>query len=304
MIISDIYAGLGNQMFQYAFARALQEKTGERLLLNGYSAVRTNDIRHFSLSPFNLPKCVECPDIKTQRFWDLYSKIKRRIITKNNANLLYGEDNLNKMIKKGMYITRDLYEYYDLPVSKKKLKYIIGFWQNAKYFESISDKIRSELKVAVPPSKENEKMLEKISGCNAVCVHIRLGDYLLEQNKALNICTEDYYIKGMDYISENTQNPTFFVFSYSHDDIEYIKNNYHFEKFNPVYVDLSNPDYEELRLMYSCNHFIIANSTFSFWAQYLGEYEEKIVVAPKEWNREKHQDDSGIFMDNWHLIEV
>jgi hypothetical protein len=70
------------------------------------------------------------------------------------------------------------------------------------------------------------------------------------------------------------------------------------------YVDLNNPDYEELRLMYSCKHFIISNSTFSWWAQYLGEYDKKIVVAPSKWNNKDNVDDSGIYMPEWEVLEV
>nr|WP_082665809.1 alpha-1,2-fucosyltransferase [Exiguobacterium chiriqhucha] len=53
---------------------------------------------------------------------------------------------------------------------------------------------------------------------------------------------------------------TFFVFS---DDIEKVKSDYQFEE-NFIYVQGFN-DYESLRIMYHCNHFIISNSSFSWW---------------------------------------
>ena len=107
----------------------------------------------------------------------------------------------------------------------------------------------------------------------------------------------------MKKITEQVENPVFYVFSNSSDDINWIKENYDFSDYNVEYVDLNNPDYEELRLMYSCKHFIISNSTFSWWAQYLCENENKIVIAPSEWNR--HFDDcSGIYMPEWQVIEV
>ena len=67
---------------------------------------------------------------------------------------------------------------------------------------------------------------------------------------------------------------------------------------------MNNPDYEELRLMYNCKHFVISNSTFSWWAQYLGDSPNKIVVAPSVWTHESHQDATDIFMNNWKLIEI
>lgn len=301
MIITDIYEGLGNQLFQYAFARGLQERTNEELKLIYYSSVRTKGLRNYALNHFKLTDKVSCPGIAVQKWYDFYGKLKRRILCNNNPKILYGEQKLLEMIDRGMYISRDVYNYYDLPVSKKKNKYIIGFWQSPKYFAGIEDQIRDELQVVTPPSKENEAKLKEIRASNAVCVHIRLGDYL--KYPKLNICTEKYYFEGMDYIAEHTENPKFYIFSYSHEDMEWIKNNYKF-KYDVEYVDLSNPDYEELRLMYNCKHFVISNSTFSWWAQFLSGNNDKVVVAPAEWNRESHQNAKDIYMDNWHLINV
>ena len=301
MIIADIYAGMGNQMFQYAFARALQERTGEKMIMNGFSAIRINDIRRYSLHHFKLSPKAKYPPYPIQMFYDFFGKLKRRIYCKNNQKILFGKEILLKMIDKGMYVSRDVYNYYDLPISKKRNKYIIGFWQSPKYFSHIEQKIKEEFTVTTPPSAENAEMLEKIKSTDSVCVHIRRGDYL--KYKELDICTEDYYLKAMDIIADKVGNPVFYIFSYNSEDIKYIKDNFKF-KYNVEYIDLNNPDYEELRLMYSCKHFIISNSTFSWWAQYLGRDDNKIVVAPSEWNREECQDASGMYIDSWHTVEV
>ena len=80
----------------------------------------------------------------------------------------------------------------------------------------------------------------------------------------------------MDLIANKIENPVFYIFSTGARDIEYIKKNYSF-KYLVKYINLDNPDYEELRLMTMCKHFILSNSSFSWWAQYLCEYKEKIV---------------------------
>jgi len=121
------------------------------------------------------------------------------------------------------------------------------------------------------------------------------------------VCSEEYYIKAMKYIESKLENPVFYIFSNTHEDIEWIKSNMKFrDKWNIKYVDQNNKDYVELFLMKSCYSFIISNSTFSWWAQYLSENENKIVVAPSIWNKEEiyKNESKKIYISDWHLIDV
>lgn len=305
MTVVDIFCGLGNQMFQYAYARALQEKRKDKkLYINNNTFKRIEHGRQYSLGYFSLNPNVEILGSGKAVCLDYYSKIKRMILCHTRSkDILRGKERYDKLAKKGLYTSVDVFEYYGIPKTNKKLVFCNGFWQNPRYFENISESIKSELMVKTSPSKENEEMLKAITSCNAVCVHVRRGDYLDDMNRAeLAICDEQYYLEGMKYVYENTENPHFFIFSNTAEDLNWIKENYHFsEKYEITYVNLNNPDYEELRLMYSCKHFVISNSTFSWWAQYLSKSKEKLVVAPKVWNN-KHKASKGIRMDSWHLI--
>lgn len=297
MIYVRLRDGMGNQMFTYAYARALQEKVpNEKILLDvgdfkdGY--------RSYSLNHFVLNKKVK-----------IAGKI-RQIITKVFIKLKYGNYNLrpqneefSALAKKNLYCDFFSYAYHQPEIYKKGCKVVRGFFQSHKNFQKISNIIVEEFTVKTPPSPENEKMLEQISQSNAVCVHMRRGDYISDPQwkEELAICTEEYYKKAMDLVASKVENPIFYIFSNSHNDIEWIKENYKFD-YNLKYVDLDNPDYEELRLMYSCKHFIISNSTFSWWAQYLSKNEDKIVVAPSVWNRKIEA--SNIYMDGWEIVKV
>lgn len=118
----------------------------------------------------------------------------------------------------------------------------------------------------------------------------------------LEVCNKDYYEKAIKMISSQIENPTFFIFSNTHEDLVWIRKNYNIPQ-NSVYVDLNNPDYEELRLMYNCKHFILSNSSFSWWAQYLSESKNKIIIAPKIWDKRKGIDFSDIYMPEWIIIK-
>ena len=110
---------------------------------------------------------------------------------------------------------------------------------------------------------------------------------------------KEMYRKAFDKIMEMVKTPTFIVFS---EDIDYAKGLD--LPGNLLFVDENNPDYEELRLMYSCRHFIISNSTFSWWAQYLTDNESRIVVAPSRWNNSIDRRNEDIYMDDWILVDV
>lgn len=300
MIILFLGDGLGNQMFQYAFARTLQKETNQNLYFS--LKMFKNDLsnRNYSLNNFNICKEIKILSSSVDKFVFFLHRLF------NKMRILNGHDISKAYIGKRLINANCEDVYFFADISEKEISKNItvrGFFQNYRNFQKYEKLICQELKVKTEPSAENKKMLEQITDCNSVCVHIRRGDYLNPEWSYLNICNYDYYKKAMDRVKEKVENPVFYIFSNTSEDIAWIKENYDFSEYNVEYVDLNNPDYEELRLMYSCKHFIISNSTFSWWAQYLGEYEKKIVVAPSEWNREV-EDCSGIYMPGWEIIEV
>lgn len=80
------------------------------------------------------------------------------------------------------------------------------------------------------------------------------------------------------------KNPTFFIFS---DDISWVKTNLKFKGSELIFIDNNNSSPEDMRLLYSCNHFIMSNSTFSWWGAYLGKYPNKKVIVPEFWSIKK-----------------
>lgn len=285
---------MGNQMFEYAYARALALEYGEKLIVNpyfmtlaGFGAGRKNYYNNV-LEKLNIPEEVSFMN-RSQGYMKGIPDIAEFVLLRKykNGQLLHGEKTFHKMNERGKLYTDDCFTYYQCRKAKKRTKKIIGYYQSEKYFEKYKDIICSELRVMEEPSGQNRQMIEEIVSCNAVCVHIRRGDYVSNsKNAALVVCDEAYYKQGMEYVKEHVSNPVFFVFSDNNEEIEWIKKNYQLEDFDVRYVTLNNPDYEELRLMYHCKHFVIANSTFSWWGAYLSDNKNKIVIAPTVWNKE------------------
>lgn len=282
MIILRVLGGLGNQMFQYAFARNLQLIYGDDLRLD-CSRYSTYKIRDFSLNHLNIPyniinlhdKDIKRHDkFKMMLHRNIYH-IQQKILRKINTNGRLGKELYYKWSEKGCYFNFDRF-YYEPLISNKELKYVFGYFQCEKYFKDNIRLIRNELKVVTVPTEKEKEILDEISRCEAVAVSIREGaDY---HNSNMDVCRPDFYYRGMDVIANKVKNPVFYIFS---DCIDKVKNEYKF-KYPVKYVE-NMKDYESLRLVYSCKHFVIANSSFSWWGAYLSDYKDKIVIAPNEW---------------------
>ena len=144
----------------------------------------------------------------------------------------------------------------------------IGFWQSFKYFDTYRQDVLDAFKIPY----------ERKDGI--VSIHIRRGDYLVEANfPPLPI---NYYVKAIKYFSSKEYHK-FFVFS---DDIEWCKTVFNTNYFVDEIFEFSEgkKELDDLSLMSSCEHNIVANSSFSFSASWLNQNPDKIVICPSEKN--------------------
>lgn len=293
MIIADIAYGLGNQMFEYALARSLAIEYGEKLYLDRY-AFSNDPLREYGLGNLNI--VFDGFVKKGFNLKKIYIVLSKKIAKIHK----YNSKSPNDFVKAGKYGYYNTFvlEKLDITPSKFPIKYVKGFYQCNKYFNKYDEYIKKELKVSKEPSEANKKWIEKIKMLNnPVCVHIRRGDYVGDDY--FHVCKDTYYHDAVNKMLSLVENPDLVIFS---EDIEYAKSlnlpgRLHF-------VDEDNPDYEELRLMYTCSHFIISNSTFSWWAQYLSDNDDKIVIAPSRWTGSNERDNRDIYMDDWILVDV
>lgn len=274
MIISRLYGGLGNQLFQYAIARKLSIDANKKLLINKSLFSNGNYIHNFELDKFK---------ITYDGYYDFnwLEKLKLKLVKIGLINFpnVLNEDNYN--IKKNSF---------------KEKSYLDDYWQDEKYFKHIKNILSDEL-MPKRISKNSKILVHKIQNTNSVCMHIRRGDYLkLENLDSLGVCSTNYYFNSVDLMIEKLDKPNFFVFS---DDIEWCKNNIRING-NSYFIPNSFTNIDSFYLMRNCKHYIISNSTFSWWPAWLSNFESKIVIAPKIWW--KSNPHNSPVLNNWIKI--
>lgn len=302
MIIVKVMGGLGNQMFQIAFAKAVALEIGEEIFIDT-SAYKKYKIRNYSASNLyidNSIKNIEAANITlaykgylnlSQKIYRIFQKIIMR-------SLKRGEAPYKLLSYFGLYYNFDVF-YYSLPSLsfKRKIKCIYGYFQSEKYFEKYKELIKNEMKVKTSMTTREKRYFKEIKDNNSVAVSMRLGDDYVK-SKSLNVCNDDYYYKAMDSLYNKNPNVVFYIFS---DNIERAKKNYNF-KYPVKYIENFN-DYESLRLMYTCKHFIISNSSFSWWGAYLSDNNEKTILSPNKWYNQSIEP-PDIYFDKMVLIDV
>lgn len=172
--------------------------------------------------------------------------------------------------------------YIDLTRSKAKDKLMSGRFESPRYFEDIRDVLLEEFSPKHDPLPANALLYKAAESTNSVCLSVRRGDFeSVAKFQALHsVCTKEYFLKAIAYLKERLNNPVFLMFS---DDIEWVRSNIKIEDCEVHYETGNDPVWEKLRLMSSCKNFIISNSSFSWWSQWLSTNDNKLVVAPTRW---------------------
>lgn len=281
---------LWNQMFQYALWYRLSCDLDEPIFLDG--AYLENrffladwTFRHFELDVFGIDKSYKIP-------YSILSKIVHPTLLESIKKLQYG----NRYIKEqqGKFIE-----------SFPRNSYIDWWFQSYKYFEKFDSDIKDIFTVKTSISEKNQEFLNLIASAwnNAVSIHVRRGDYvsLDSANKWHGVCSLWYYESAVEQMQEHIDAPVFFVFS---DDIEWCRENIVFPEWVVAhYIDHNRSAWhEDLRLMYSCSHHIIANSSFSWWWAYLGRNPEKMIIAPKKWLQTDSFSTENLIPPSWILL--
>ena len=282
-----ILGGLGNQMFQYAFAYALSKKKGAEIKLD-ISGFKAYDLRAYELNLFD---------------------ISLEIAKIEEANRLkYKEENLlqkivRKVRRKGLLLSDSYYREphfnFDEKVFDLENVYCDGYWQSEKYFKEYRYELLKEFTLKKDLSKQSQVYKNEIVKTESVSLHIRRGDYVTNEhtNSVHGTCSLAYYREAILLMKSKLSNPSFYIFS---DDLQWARKNFNFiENITIIELDKEIPDHEEMMLMSLCKHNIIANSSFSWWGAWLNQNPNKMVIAPFKWFNDTSKDTSDLIPEIW-----
>ena len=282
LVVIQLSGGMGNQMYQYALYLQLKA-LGKNVKIDDKTEYEGRNARPIRLDVFGAkyvtPTKTEMLCL-TDSYLDLFSKIRRKLTGRKTAEY------------------REVSPVFDEAVLKMDRAYLTGCWQSEKYFAQIKEEVRKAFTFQEIELSEKMKNYEKqMQETHSVSLHIRRGDYLEVSDVYGGICTSEYYKKAMKQMEEWYPDCHFFVFT---NDVGWVKENYKQENLTIVEGNDEDAGYIDMYLMTKCKHYILANSSFSWWGCYLNPSESKKVIAPGKWANGKDYRD--IYWDGMLVI--
>lgn len=259
-----IYGGLGNQMFQYAAGLSLSERLGAELGVDiRHYERRDRGDRRLGLRNFGI-------ELRSERVPPF--KIGRRLATALRV--------LPDPFRGGeRMVSVEGFDPHFLELTTPVA--LSGYFQSWRYFEGHEASVRRAFDVQRLATPRTTGLAAEIAAAsNPVAVHIRRGDYTISPDSIafFGLLHADYYMAAKSALEARIDAPTYFLFS---DDVDVAKAELAgWQGLRPV---TGFTAYEDMFLMSGCKHFIIANSTFSWWAAWLGAAPDKLVVGPRQW---------------------
>ncbi len=260
-VIVWLRGGLGNQMFQYALGRAIAERHGRELVLDSTALealVPGTTRRAYALDVFD----INIPHV-------LHSQLHQ--------------------IPFVAFIVEQRPGFCSAALDPLPFQciYLKGFWQDERYFIGIQHRIRADFALRAFTSREDTWHSQIVAQPASVCLHVRRQDYLTDAGAHMGFVGKDYYDRAVSVIASRINRPHFFIFS---DDMAWCERNLSLayprslvRQPSPELASAAN----DLALMKACRHFVIANSSYSWWAAWLSDSEGKTVIAPKKWFRDE-----------------
>lgn len=287
MIITRLMQGSGNQLFQIACGWAMAQRMRRPLAFDTRWYHR-HTRRELALPEIHVPA--------RRLSWRQRATLPHAGSRPRAATLAHLLPR-SVLPQKPFRVTQDSRTRPDdlLGLRTERPIYLDGYWQSPALFADCADQVR---RMFTDPSAPAVPRVQ--SGAH-VAVHVRRGDYLESDASArFGVLSDDYYRRAITMLARELGSVVAVVFS---DDPPLVQANLRLD-VPTVYPDQARlPPLQALRLMASCDHFVIANSSFSWWAAWLGTHGEKQVVAPEPWSRAPLVSDMPRVPADWRVLE-
>lgn len=282
--------GLGNQMFIYAtgYAMARRADTELRLSLRFFENYdhanlpsRPYALDHFTITARRMTFA--------QRLWVLATLLPDSPHAYRRA---IGRLPFPRMARVDDHSLGDDERVHHPP----QTALLTGGWQSEKLFGEYRDDLLREFRFREPPTGRNADLAREIAGSEAIAIHFRRTDYLAAETLT-KPCSPDYYRRALEATKARHPDGRYFIFT---DDPEWVRANAELpEGSTLVSHNLGAASFEDMRLMSLCRHFVIANSTFSWWGAWLADHPGKTVIAPAIWYAGSHSAEADLVPESW-----
>jgi hypothetical protein len=265
---------LGNQLFQYAAAYALARRLGLALRAD-YRAMGTRWAGSASIREL-VPGLQPASVAEVGAIFPRWRGPRGQLLWAWLGRLLPASR---------LPLLAERFPNYDARILQVRGPvYLRGWWQSEKYFAHLAPDFRRTLDLRAPTRRAAE-LAARLGERPVVAIHVRRGDYLEPSGpqRRLFPCSSDYYRRAFAEMARRFPDAGYAIFS---DDPAWAAEN--IRPPGPVVLPAGDPprtDREDFYLLTRCRHFIIANSTFSWWGAWLGRDGEGTVIAPREWFR-------------------
>lgn len=304
MIYLILNGRIGNQLFMYAAAEAMRRKDlgDKKIIINDYYVTEKkweNSLNDYLLENTTFTHRKKLIYTSKLIIPSIILQFYKLITRKMNFSEKY---NFEKKYQKifnffGLIVCENGYIPYTI---KRKHILMYGYFQSIKYFKDIAPYIKDlfikknilEKNIPIELSKTLSYLRQRNSICISIKVEHNIGSTLYD------VCTKEYWKKSIAYMIETVKDPLFFICS---DNLEYVKENiFDYTQLDYIEQPKNIKVSDSLAIMANCHHFIIGNTSFGWWAQYINKCSNKIVIAPKRWMNCDMPID--FYMDNWILM--
>jgi hypothetical protein len=298
IIIARLHDGLGNQLFIYAAARAIALARGAELLLDATSGFARDrkygaisQINHFAIAAGFAPARLCYPPPFGRQLRDLQVSLSQVLPLAHR------------------FVVREAdFDAIRAGAPLRPLVRLEGYWQSERYFAYIAETIAEELRIVSPLSPQSAAVNASIASTNSVALHVRQrrGAHHDDDNPPANATPQlpfSYYEEAIARVAARVEHPVFFCFG---DNPDWMRERWKFPY--PVhFVDhnrTQDRSHEDLALMRACNHFVVGNSTFSWWGAWLGRHPGKYVVAPASEGKFVWGSETDIIPARWDALKI